>query len=125
MASAEQEFYISLIERLRALPDETEWAEFKVNNCEPETIGEYISALSNSAAYCDKEKSYLLWGINDITHEIEGTKFVPKKAKKGNQELENWLLGSLKQSHLNYVLQRIMSAFQRLQSCLTAQRTIP
>lgn len=96
MTSAEQEYYISLIERLRKLPDETEWVEFKVNNCGPEIIGEYISALSNLAAYCDKEKSYLLWGINDTTHEIEGTKFLPKKAKKGNQELENWLLGNLK-----------------------------
>lgn len=96
MTSSEQEYYISLIEHLRALTDETEWVEFKVNNCGSETIGEYISALSNSAAYCDKEKSYLLWGINDTTHEIEGTKFAPKKAKKGNQELENWLLGNLK-----------------------------
>ncbi len=96
MTSAEQEYYISLIERLRALPDETEWVEFKVNNFGPETIGEYISALSNSAAYCNKEKSYLLWGINDTTHEIEGTKFVPKKEKRGNQELENWLLGNMK-----------------------------
>lgn len=96
MNSAEQEYYHSLIERLRGLPNETEWIEFKVNNCNPETIGEYISALSNSAAYCDKEKAYLLWGINDTTHEIEGTKFFPKKVKKGNQELENWLLGNLK-----------------------------
>ncbi|MFR2503454.1 MAG: helix-turn-helix domain-containing protein [Coprobacillus cateniformis] len=96
MKSAEEEYYRSLINRLRSLPDETEWVEFKVNNCEPELIGEYISALSNSAAYCDKEKAYLLWGINDGTHKIEGTKFVPKRAKKGNQELENWLLGNLK-----------------------------
>ena len=96
MTSADNEYYISLIERLRALPDETEWVEFKVNNCKPDGIGEYISALSNSAAYCGKETAYLLWGINDETHKIEGTKFMPKKAKKGNQELENWLLGNLK-----------------------------
>lgn len=96
MVSAEQEYYKSLIERLRKLPAETEWVEFKVNNFEPEMIGEYISALSNSAAYCEKEKAYLLWGINDVTHDIEGTKFAPKKEKKGNQELENWLAGNLK-----------------------------
>lgn len=96
MTSAEQEYYRSLIDSLRRLPDETEWVEFKVNNFDPEMIGEYISALSNSAAYCEKEKAYLLWGINDVTHEIEGTKFLPKKEKKGNQELENWLVGNLK-----------------------------
>ena len=70
--------------------------EKKVNNCEPELIGEYISALSNSATICNKEKAYLLWGINDKTHEIQGTSFSPKKAKKGNEELENWLTGGLK-----------------------------
>lgn len=59
-------------------------------------IGEYISALSNSATICNKEKAYILWGINDKTHEIEGTSFSPKKAKKGNEEIENWLVGGLK-----------------------------
>ena len=93
---AEQEYYISLIERLRQLPEETEWLEYKVNNYEPELIGEYISALSNSATIWNKEKAYLLWGINDATHEIEGTAFSPRKAKKGNEEIENWLAGGLK-----------------------------
>ena len=30
-----------------------------------------ISALSNSATICRKEKSYFLWGINDKVNEIE------------------------------------------------------
>lgn len=94
--NSEQEYYISLIERLRQLPEETEWLEYKVNNYEPELIGEYVSALSNSATIWNKEKSYLLWGINVKTHEIVGTTFSPKKAKKGNEELESWLTDSLK-----------------------------
>jgi ATP-dependent DNA helicase RecG len=40
-----------LIQDLQALPKECEWVEFKVNNSEPHTIGENISALSNSACY--------------------------------------------------------------------------
>lgn len=44
--NSEQEYYVSLVERLRQMPEETEWLEYKVNNCEPELIGEYISALS-------------------------------------------------------------------------------
>jgi hypothetical protein len=32
-------------------PNETEWLEFKHDNDNPEMIGKYISALSNSAAY--------------------------------------------------------------------------
>ena len=96
MDSAERDYYIQLIERLRKLPAETEWVEYKMNNFSPEKIGEYISALSNSAVICDKEKAYLIWGINDGTHEIEGTTFCPKKEKRGNEEIENWLAGGLK-----------------------------
>lgn len=44
------EYLASLIHELCKLPQETEWAEFKVNNSDPHEIGEYISALSNSAA---------------------------------------------------------------------------
>ncbi len=73
------------------LSNETEWVEFKVNNKEPQLIGEYISALSNSAALEGKKYAYLLWGVDDNTHEIIGTNFEPKKLKKGNEELENWL----------------------------------
>ena len=33
---------------LLALPQETEWAEFKQNYADPQSIGEYLSALANS-----------------------------------------------------------------------------
>ena len=58
-------------------------------------IGEYISSLSNSAAVLDRARSYLIWGIDDISHEIVGTDFCPGSAKVGNQELENWLITQL------------------------------
>src|SRR5690606_38081107 len=32
------------------------------------------------------------WGVEDGTHDIVGTQFKPHQAKKGNEELENWLL---------------------------------
>jgi len=81
----------NLINKLIKLPNETEWVEFKCNYHEPQVIGEYISALSNSATLCGKQKAYLIWGINNETHEITGTNFNYRKAKKGNEELENWL----------------------------------
>ena len=93
MITEQQDYHLSLIERLRRLPVETEWLEYKSNNTDPQMIGEYISALSNSAALASKEKGYLIWGIDDATHEISGTDFCPATAKKGNQELENWLVG--------------------------------
>lgn len=44
------EYLIGLIRELCRLPRETEWAEFKHSNADPQEIGEYISALANAAA---------------------------------------------------------------------------
>jgi len=49
-----------LVKSLLSLPKESEWVEFKHNNENPTEIGEYISALSNSAALAGKEKAYLV-----------------------------------------------------------------
>ena len=54
-------------------------------------IGEYISALSNAAALCERPKAYLVWGVDDKTHKIVGTEFQYRKMKKGNEELEAWI----------------------------------
>lgn len=44
-------------------------------------IGEYISSVSNSTALGGKEKGYLLWGTDDITHEILETDFCPRRRR--------------------------------------------
>lgn len=80
-----------LIRQLIKLPNETEWVEFKHNNSDPDLIGEYISALSNAATYHEKNNAYIIWGIDDTTHEIIGTNFDYRAKKIGNEELENWL----------------------------------
>ena len=95
MNTSDRQYYISLINELRKLPVETEWVEFKVNNDEPHMIGEYLSAISNSAALHERETGYVLYGIHNTTHEIVGSEFYPKLAKVGNEELENWLLTQL------------------------------
>ncbi len=74
---------------------ESEWVEFKHNKIRDDDLGEYISALSNSAALHQKAKAYIVWGIRDSDHEIIGTTFSPHEAKVGNQELESWLLNLL------------------------------
>jgi len=90
------EYIISLIQELLKQPNETEWLEFKHNNCDKEMIGEYISALSNSATLHGKINAYMIWGVDDKTHEILGTTFRPSATTKGNEALENWLLRLLK-----------------------------
>lgn len=87
-----KDYWRSLVTELRSLPSETEWVEFKGHMASPQDIGEYISALSNSAALEKKAYAYLIWGIDDETHDIVGTSFTPETYKKGNEELENWLL---------------------------------
>jgi ATP-dependent DNA helicase RecG len=90
--SRTDDYLTGLVAELRNLPTETEWVEFKENNDNPELIGEYLSALSNAAALHGKAHAYLLWGIKDNNHEIVGTNFHFNTAKKGNEDLESWLL---------------------------------
>lgn len=80
-----------LVVELCKLPNETQWVEFKHNNYMPEMIGQDISALANSATLHEKSCAYMLWGVDDTTHEIVGTEFNMQTVKKGQQELENWL----------------------------------
>jgi len=86
------EFLAEQLHELRQLPQETEWVEFKCNNQQPEDIGEYISAIANSCVLEGKVNGYLVWGVEDKTHAIVGTDFRPSETKKGNENLENWLL---------------------------------
>lgn len=90
-----QDYLYSLVHELRNMPHETPWLEFKRNKAEPQEIGEYISALANSAALEGKTQAYLLWGIDDATHAVLGTTFKPADKRIGNEELESWLLRQL------------------------------
>jgi len=81
----------SIVEEARKYLYEQPWIEFKHNNCDPQEIGEYVSALSNTAALFNQEHAFLIWGIDDRTHEIVGTSFIPQEAKVGNQGLELWI----------------------------------
>ncbi len=82
----------SLVRELCKLPGETEWVEFKGNVHLPQEIGEYISALANSAATVGKAFAYMVWGISDYDHTVVGTSFNPGAKKVGNEQLESWLL---------------------------------
>lgn len=81
------ELLVSLVD----LFGEREWLEFKSDYEDYEKIGEYISALSNSACHEGQPYGYLIWGIEDGTNLIKGTKFRLSTTKKGNEELECWL----------------------------------
>ena len=87
----------ALLDRLRAEPRESEWLEFKTNRYEPQAIGEYLSALANSACLLGKPRGYLVFGIEDGTHAVVGTSFDPQaETGQGNQLLPLWLALGLK-----------------------------
>ncbi len=91
----EQKEFNDLMEEVLSYGCENEWIEFKKDNYSSKLIGEYISALSNSACLHKTKHGYLIFGVDD-TCEIKGTNFEPKKEKgKGNENLENWLLRHL------------------------------
>ena len=83
--------FAQLVDNLRAHETEEGWFEFKCNNYDPEMIGKDISALANAAAYHDKSYAYMIWGIDDKSHEIVGTEYDQYSLKKGNEEIECWL----------------------------------
>lgn len=82
---------VQLVNQLRKNQNETNWFEFKCNNFDPQMIGQDISALANSAAYSEKECAYMIWGIDDKSHDIVGTELDQYSKLVGNQEIESWL----------------------------------
>ncbi len=85
-----------LIDTLLAQGRENEWLEFKHNNDQPQLIGEYLSALANSACLHNEPHGYLIYGIDNDSLNVVGTDFQPHTAKgKGNEGLEPWLARQL------------------------------
>lgn len=81
----------SLIRNLCDLSAETDWVEFKTNYAKLEGIGCYVSALANAAILNEKNDAYLVWGVEDGTHEIVGTSVDLSTLKKGEIPLLLWL----------------------------------
>jgi len=50
-------------------------ARIQTNRFEPQALGEYLSALANSACILGKPPAYLVFGIEDSSHAVVGTSF--------------------------------------------------
>lgn len=82
------------INGLRALSFEKEWFEFKENWFIAEDLGQYISALGNSAVLSNQSYAYFVWGVNNKTHQVVGTDFDPDQEIK-NEPLKHFLARQL------------------------------
>lgn len=81
----------NLVRRLIRINRENEWIEFKLNYHTPEEIGQTISALANGAAISNQPFGYLLFGVSDENHSINGTTFKPFSKKINKEDFEHWL----------------------------------
>lgn len=70
-----------ILSRLRALPAETEVVEFKKakNGFRDDELGQYFSALSNEANLKSAPYAWLVFGIDDKTHEVLGSNYKQTK----------------------------------------------
>lgn len=89
---------IDLVNELLSQGAETDWLEFKRDNVEPDTIGVRCSALANAARLAGKDMAYMLWGIDNATVSVAGTRFNPDTQKAHGQELAFWLAQQLQPS---------------------------
>ena len=70
-----------ILSRLRALPAETEVVEFKKaeDGFRDDELGQYFSALSNEANLKSAPYAWLVFGIDDKTHEVLGSNYKQTK----------------------------------------------
>ena len=80
-----------LVRNLGRETAERPWVEFKHNNYDPDMIGRSVSALANGATLRDKAHAYMVWGVENGTHLIVGTRHDLQSIRVGSEELESWL----------------------------------
>jgi ATP-dependent DNA helicase RecG len=99
-----------LLDELLKKDESDSYIEFKAD-LEPCLVGEYISALSNSACLKHTDFGYLVLGIEDKTKKIVGTKFNIKTAKVKSENNKESL-----ELHLNrYISPKINYEFYELE----------
>lgn len=81
----------ALLRRLLQEAGERPWLEFKENNRDPDLIAKTVCACANAAMLADKERAFVVWGIEDRTLERVGTTVRLAKILKGGEALDNWL----------------------------------
>ena len=75
---------ISIIHEACAFEEERPWIEFKLNQATtPMDIGEYISALSNTAALYNKTHALMIWGLMTKRTQSVGRSFDHRGQSRG------------------------------------------
>jgi len=106
VAKYSDEFLVRLVQSFLAHTAEQTWFEFKRNCADVMRIGKYLSGLSNAALLANQPFGYLVYGVDNVTHEIVGTCFDPicekTKGKNCGEELVNYIQRGLHDSAVSY-----------------------
>jgi ATP-dependent DNA helicase RecG len=81
----------ALLRRLLAEPDEGPWLEFKMNTDDCDQIARTVCACANGAMLSDRDRAFIIWGIEDKTKARIGTNIRLSNIKKGGENLTNWM----------------------------------
>ena len=93
----------ALLKRLCTLP-EAGWLEFKQNNADPDMVGRTLAALANSAMREDRDRAYLVFGVQDSTRRLVGTSIRFSERKVGGESFQNWLTRLLSHGYSSSVM---------------------
>lgn len=92
----------ALLNTLLKTPRESEWLEFKKSYFDHEQTGKNISALANSAMLYERDRAFIVWGVDNASRAKEGTKIrlanqkVGKTGKKPGENFSNWVSRKLR-----------------------------
>lgn len=77
----------SILDSLLSLPAETEVVEFKraERNFDDRDLGQYFSALSNEANLKEKDCAWLIFGIENKSHEVVGSQYKNSRPALGKK----------------------------------------
>lgn len=113
-----------LLDELRSYDTEREWFEFKENWFDQTQLGQYISALSNSAAIEGRKNAYFVWGIHNDTHSVTGTSFNSNMDIK-NEPLKHFLARQIT-SDLNFTFnETVYEGKKVVVLTIPAAKTVP
>ncbi len=113
-----------IIKRCISSENEQEWFEFKDNIYKPDDIGEYISALSNAALMEGEPFGYMIWGIENKSHEFTNTKFNYQKDHNG-EPLQHYLSRNISPSIYFHFDETLIDGNRVVVLSIPAARIVP
>jgi len=92
----------ALLDKLRSLPSETEWVEFKKarSDFDFRKLGQYFSALGNEANLKSEPCGWLIFGVEDKTRKVVGTHY---RSNRSNLDRLKSEIANKTNNHITFI----------------------